>query len=212
MKFPSLKHESVHWQNNVLIAGIDEVGRGCFAGPLTAAGVILKPNLSEKELSGLLSCGINDSKLIKSGKRKEIIKFVQKYILYLTIQSVSVDHINRFGIGIANKLVFQMVAKDAESKLKNTQLSYLTDCFPIPETEKSIQENIIRGDQISISIALASIAAKVHRDSYMEKLGLQFPEYGFDKHKGYGTKFHRDIIKKSGITPHHRSKFVARFV
>ena len=212
MNKPSLFYEKKLWEKGYVICGIDEVGRGAFAGPLTAAGAILKPNLSKKDLENLQAVGINDSKLIKSDKRKEIIKFVHKYILYSTIQSISVDQINRFGIGNANKLAFQMVVRDVSHKLKNTQLFYLTDCFPISETEKSIQENITRGDQISISIALASIIAKVHRDSYMEKLGLQFPEYGFDKHKGYGTKFHREIIKISGITPHHRSKFVARFV
>lgn len=212
MNKPNLFYEKKFWKKGYVICGIDEVGRGAFAGPLTAAGAILKPNLSKKDLENLQAVGINDSKLIKSDKRKEIIKFVHKYILYSTIQSISVDHINRFGIGNTNKLAFQMVVRDVSHKLKNTQLFYLTDCFPISETEKSIQENIIRGDQISISIALASIIAKVHRDTYMEGLSFKFPEYGFEKHKGYGTKLHRENIKTHGASPHHRSKFVARYV
>lgn len=214
MKSPTLQHESHFWKKQKMVCGIDEVGRGAFAGPLTAAGIILKPiNHSDyATISALLSLGINDSKLIKSATRKEIIKSAQKYILTSVVESISVEQINELGIGIVNKMAFSNIAKKLKNRAKNNDIFFLTDCFPIPEVPESCQKNIIHGDQISISIALASIIAKVHRDTYMEGLSVKFPEYGFEKHKGYGTKFHRDIIKTSGITPHHRSKFVARYV
>jgi len=209
---PNLFYENKFWKKGYVICGIDEVGRGAFAGPLIAAGVILKPSLSKKEMSKLLNIGINDSKLIKSANRKEIIKSAQEYILTFIIESIFVEQINELGIGIANKMAFLNVTKKLKNQTKNNDVFFLTDYFPIPEIEESAQENIIKGDQISISIALASIIAKVHRDAYMENLSIEFPNYGFEKHKGYGTKLHRENIKTHGTSPHHRSKFVARYV
>lgn len=230
MNFPTLKLEKRHWQKEQIVCGVDEVGRGSFAGPLVAAGVILKPNLSKKEIAELLSFGINDSKLVKKENRDLIIKLVQKHILYSTIQYLSVDIINEFGVGFANKLAFSKVAENilghceelkrrsnpneiaALPSVARNDVFFLTDCFPIPEVKSSSQNNIIHGDQVSISIALASIIAKVERDSYMEKLGVKFPNYGFHLHKGYGTKLHREKLQTYGSSLHHRSKFIARYV
>lgn len=212
MTKPSLKFEHALWEKNFLVCGIDEVGRGSFAGPLVAAGVILKPNLSKKEITNLLSFGINDSKLVKTAKRKEVIKCVQEYILFSTIQHISVSIINAQGVGFANKLAFSEVAKSMNHELRTENIFFLTDCFPILEVESSSQNNIIRGDQISISIALASILAKVERDTYMEKLSSDFPDYGFHLHKGYGTKLHREKLQIYGSSLHHRSKFIARYI
>lgn len=210
MAKPHLNFEQKKWKEQKLVCGIDEVGRGSFAGPLVAAGVILKPNLSQKHITRLLSLGINDSKLLSTAKRKEVIKSVQEFMLGLSIQFISVDLINEKGIGFANKIAFKKVAHELLSTHPN--LHFLTDCFPIPEISNDNQTNIIRGDQTSISIALASIIAKVQRDTYMENLSAEFPEYGFEKHKGYGTKLHREIIQNRGLSSAHRTDFCRNYL
>lgn len=207
---PGLKFESKLWKKNFLVCGIDEVGRGAFAGPLTIGGVILKPidHSDHSAIRTILSLGINDSKLVSPRKRKLIAESVQQYILYQSIQYISVKKINAIGVGRANKLGFQMIANDLNNKVGNKDIFFLTDAFTIPNVEIRQQKNIIHGDQISISIAVASILAKVSRDTYMMGLGEKFPNYGLDRNKGYGTPFHRESIKKYGSCPHHRVAFI----
>lgn len=218
MTKPSLTLEQELWKKQMLVCGIDEVGRGSFAGPLVSAGVILKPDLPKKDVTKLLSLGINDSKLLTTAKRKEVIKSVQEFILGLSVRFISVDIINEKGIGYANKLAFKKVAQEIQQGLTLTgsdpasRIFFLTDCFPIPEVSSEKQANIIRGDQISISIALASIIAKVKRDNYMEKLSIEFPEYGFEKHKGYGTKLHTNKIREYGLSEIHRKMFCRNYL
>lgn len=212
---PHLKFETIEWERNYLAAGIDEVGRGSFAGPLVSAGVILKPITDSSTLKYLYSFGINDSKLISKKKREMISKNISEFILFSTIQEVSVTEINKHGIGSANKLAFQRVADDLLSKVqhpKTNGLVFLTDAFKIPEVISSQQKNIIHGDATSITIAIASILAKVMRDTYMESLALEFPNYAFEKHKGYGTKLHRELIKQHGPCPHHRTEFIKNYI
>lgn len=212
---PHLNFENDIWKENALAAGIDEVGRGSFAGPLVAAGVILKPITDSSTLKFLFSFGINDSKLISKGKRKMINKSIHEFILFFTVQHISADIINEKGIGFANKLAFQRVADNLISnvqRLKTKDLIFLTDAFKIPEVITTSQKNIIHGDATSISIALASILAKVERDAYMENLSLEFPDYGFEKHKGYGTPYHRKKLKEYGACPHHRTEFVKNYI
>lgn len=213
--FPHLKFETAEWNKNYLVAGIDEVGRGSFAGPLVAAGVILKPITDSSTLKYLFSFKINDSKLVTKRNREMIAKCVQELILFSTVQYISTDIINDLGIGTANKMAFQRVADDILSKVqspKTNGIIFLTDAFKIPEVSVDKQKNIIRGDSTSVSIALASIIAKVNRDTYMEKLGLEFPQYAFEKHKGYGTPLHRQMIKLHGASPHHRTEFIKNYI
>lgn len=213
--FPHFNFEKPLWEQDFLVAGIDEVGRGSFAGPLVVAGVILHPITDPSTLKFLLSFGINDSKLISAKKRKMLKNITQEYILYTSIQSIDVDIINEKGIGKANKLGFQRVAQDliiSAKSLSRLELFFLTDAFQIPEVDTTRQKNIIRGDSTSITIALSSILAKIQRDTYMEELGITFPQYGFEKHKGYGTKFHREKIKELGACMHHRTEFVKHYI
>ncbi len=208
--YPHLKFETEIWNTNALTCGIDEVGRGCFAGPLVAAGVILKPIQDIATQKYILSFGINDSKLLSKQKRELIKKVTQEYILFSTVQYVSIEDINLDGIGNANKKAFLKVAQEV---LKNhPDVIFLTDAFKIPEINTSIQKNIIRGDKTSISIALASIVAKVSRDNFMENLSTEFPVYGFEKHKGYGTKLHREFLKTHGPCKHHRTEFIKNYM
>jgi ribonuclease HII len=208
--YPHLDYELRLWEKGYVACGVDEVGRGSFAGPLVAAGVILKPiDYSDySAISTILSAGINDSKLLSPSKRAEVVKNVQDYILFSTVQYVSVLEINKFGIGKVNKLAFSKVAQS----IRQREVFFLTDFFPIPKIPKSKQKNIVSGDQISISIALASIIAKLERDKYMEELSTEFPEYGFQKHKGYGTRLHRTSISEYGLCEIHRTEFVKNYV
>lgn len=203
------------WEKGQLACGIDEVGRGAFAGPLVVGGVVLKPVEKKSDIKKLLSLGINDSKLITYGKRKLIKELLQEYILYSSVQYISVEQINTIGVGRANKLGFQLVAQDIQSmariNLDTSKIFFLTDAFQIPNVHSSRQKNIIRGDQTSITIAAASILAKVERDTFMENLARKHPGYKFEKNKGYGTLFHRESIKQNGLCPHHRTQFVKSY-
>ncbi len=210
--FPHLNFENELWNTNTLACGIDEVGRGCFAGPLVAAGVVLKPIKDLSLQKYILSFGINDSKLVTTTKRRMLKEVTQEFILYSTIQYISVDIINRNSIGMANKLAFNLVAKEILKSTTNQRIIFLTDAFKITSVPLENQKNIIRGDKTSISIALASILAKVERDTFMENLSIDFPEYGFEKHKGYGTKLHREYLKIKGATTHHRTEFVKNYI
>lgn len=212
---PHLKFETIEWNRNYMAAGIDEVGRGAFAGPLVSAGVILKPITDSSTLKYLSSFQINDSKKVTKRNREMIAKNIGEFILFETIQFVDVSVINSVGIGEANKLAFSKVAQETQTfinTLKNKNLTFLTDAFRIPDIASDRQKNIIRGDATSISIALASILAKVKRDTYMEELGIEFPEYEFQKHKGYGTKLHREFLKLHGPCKHHRTEFIKNYI
>lgn len=208
--FPHLQFETEIWNTNSLTCGIDEVGRGCFAGPLVSAGVVLKPIKDSATQKYILSFGINDSKLLSKQKRELLKKVTKEFILFSTVQYISIEDINQDGIGNANKKAFLKVAQEV---LKNhSDVIFLTDAFKIPEVEISKQKNIIRGDKTSISIALASIIAKVERDTFMETLSAEFPVYRFEKHKGYGTKLHRDFLKLHGPCKHHRTEFIKNYI
>jgi len=196
---PNFFEENYYWQNNIFhVLGLDEVGRGAFAGPIVAAGVIFKPNFSADFLSK-----INDSKLIKSNLREELSVLIKENSLW-SIQSVELDFINIYGIGKANIEVFKKVVADLKSKIDDNKHFILADGFnfDIPNSKA-----ITKGDQKSLSIASASIIAKVFRDNLMREAGKTYERYGFDKNMGYGTLFHREAIKKHGLCEMHRKSF-----
>lgn len=179
-----------------MICGIDEVGRGCFAGPVVAGAVIFPSN------SKLID-GIADSKLLKPLKRRELAKEIKERAEAWAIGEISVMDINQFGIGQATQMAFSQAVKN----LKKAADFFLIDAFYVKTLDKLKQKPVPGGDRISASIAAASIIAKVYRDDLMEKLHSAFPDYGFDKHKGYGTNFHRQMIKKFGLSELHRKSF-----
>ena len=179
------------------ICGIDEVGRGPLAGPVVAGAVVLP--------KGSRILYINDSKKLSAKKREKLFDIIKEEAVSVGIGMASPERIDEINILQATYKAMRM----AIDKLSKRPEVLLNDAVIIPGIDESIhQEKIIKGDAKSVSIAAASILAKVTRDRYMEELGEKYPEYGFEKHKGYGTKAHIEAIKKYGITPEHRKTFL----
>lgn len=196
---PSFKEESYYWSFGINhVIGLDEVGRGAFAGPIVAAGVIFKPNFQHEFLEK-----VNDSKLLSPKLREELSILIKENSIW-TIESVELDFINKFGIGQANYEVLSKVLLQLISKIKTDNYFAIVDGFDLNIKK---QKAIIRGDTLSLSIASASIIAKVYRDNLMKNLAVKFPNYGFEKNVGYGTKSHRDAIGKHGLCKLHRTSF-----
>lgn len=208
MTLPGFEEEKSLWKKNFrYVIGVDEVGRGAFAGPVTVAAVVF-----EFETYELISLGINDSKLLKPLKRQKLSKLIQTSCLSYSIITINVSTINKIGIGKATEKAFRKAVDEVISKLKakEEKVYLLADGFHIKHIRQvglKNQKAIIKGDRKSISIAAASIIAKVHRDSLMKKLSKKYPEYGFGKHKGYGTKAHQQAIKRHGLSKIHRKSF-----
>ena len=176
------------------IAGVDEVGRGCLAGPVFAAAVILNPKINKK--------GIKDSKKISFKKRILLCKYIKENSTY-AVGIATVDEINKINILNASLLSMQR----ALNKLKrNPSIAYIDGLFA-PKNIKIKYRTFIRGDEKITSIAAASIVAKVSRDLFMIKLAKKYPEYYWHKNFGYGTTDHLNGLKKYGVTKHHRKKF-----
>jgi ribonuclease HII len=194
---PTFDFENELWRQGLShIAGVDEVGRGCFAGPVVAAAVILPKGFNATDK-------INDSKQLSPKIRKELASIIQKHAVSFSIAEISVSVINEIGIGKAAQKAF---AK-AVNTLSLQPEHILIDAFMISELQNMAQTPIVHGDCISISIAAASIIAKVYRDELMEKLHPQYKVYDFSSNKGYGTKKHREAIKKYGFCDLHRTSF-----
>lgn len=197
MNLPTFVHESLFWNQGLqYIAGVDEVGRGCFAGPVVAGAVILPPHFTETE-------GINDSKLVSAKKRIKLAEHIKKHAVAFSIAEISVARINAVGVGKAAQEAFVK----AISSLQHTPQHILIDAFRITAIDPKIQTPIIHGDRISLSIAAASIIAKVYRDELMERLHTKYEQYDFFTNKGYGTKKHREAIGKYGLCDLHRTSF-----
>lgn len=186
------KYSAYRW-----ICGVDEAGRGPLAGPVVAAACILPP---EVEIFYL-----NDSKKLSEKKREYLFEEIKAKALYFGIGSASVVDIERLNIlGATYKAM-----REAIANLGVIPEVLLNDAVLIPDLDFAVvQEKIVKGDQKSQSIAAASILAKVSRDRMMKELDMLYPEYGFGKHKGYGTKQHIEAILKFGRCKEHRTKFV----
>ncbi|EIJ81517.1 ribonuclease HII [Bacillus methanolicus PB1] len=192
--FAMMKYErKLNKEGFIKIAGVDEVGRGPLAGPVVAAAVILP---SEFYLPG-----IDDSKKLTKAKREEFYKIISSSGAAIGIGMIDHDEIDRININEAAKKAML----EAITNLETNPDCLLIDAMKLDTPYPS--ESIIKGDGKSVSIAAASIVAKVVRDNYMKKLGLLFPSYGFENNMGYGTKEHFEAIKRFGITPYHRKSF-----
>lgn len=192
--------------------GVDEVGRGAFAGPLVAGCVVFNRNLQKpREIK------INDSKKLTPKQRELASVWIKENALSWGLGSVSAKQIDNLGLTKAANIAFRKAINAAQirGKLKINQL--MVDAFYIPKLKGIPQKNqfaIIGADGKSESVAAASIIAKVYRDDLMEKLATKkiYQKYYWNKNKGYGTKDHREIIKKYGTTQHHRKLFLRNFV
>lgn len=183
------------------VAGVDEAGRGPLAGPVTAGAVVFSAEVLKSDK--LLKLGINDSKKLSEKKRDVLVKDI-----FLLAQSASVGVVWPAKIDEINILkASQLAMAIAISRLTIRPDKVLVDGPFTLDTVDIEQEAIKGGDGKSVSIAAASIIAKVTRDNIMKSYGFIYPEYGFARHKGYGTKAHRDAIKKHGATAIHRKSF-----
>ncbi|MDE3838500.1 ribonuclease HII [Bacillus methanolicus] len=192
--FAMMKYErKLHREGFLKIAGVDEVGRGPLAGPVVAAAVILPPEFYLP--------GIDDSKKLTEAKREEFYERITSSGAVIGIGMIDHDEIDRININEAAKKAML----EAITNLDTNPDCLLIDAMKLDTPYPS--ESIIKGDAKSVSIAAASIVAKVVRDNFMKKLGLLFPSYGFENNMGYGTKEHLEAIKRFGITPYHRKSF-----
>lgn len=212
-KLPHFDFEKQLWKKGYTVIGIDEVGRGAFAGPLVMSGVVFKSIQRKKEIQYLLSFGINDSKQLSATKREKLSKIIKKECLCAVSVSIPVSVINRVGIGKSTSIAVRKIVSKIRKKHSNRKHYLLIDAFSIKYVRGvglKNQKGIIKGDCISLSIAAASIIAKVKRDTYMKKISKKYPEYGFEKHMGYGTLRHRTAIKKFGKLSIHRDAFIRK--
>lgn len=177
------------------IAGVDEVGRGCLAGPVVAAACIL-------DYDKPLPAGIDDSKKLDPAKREEIAIELKETCIAYAIGQIEADEIDRINILEATKKA--MLA--AIGELQPAADYLLIDALRLKQTHLP-QRAIIKGDSVSASIAAASILAKTYRDELMRRYDAEFPLYGFAGHKGYGAETHLDALKKHGSCPIHRKSF-----
>lgn len=168
-----------------LIVGVDEAGRGPLAGPVVAAAVVFARTYKNKD--------INDSKQISEKKREELYSIIKENALAIGVGIVDAKTIDKINIYEATKIAM----KEAIKNLNHDYDLILTDAMKL-ENQKVEVIDIIKGDAKALPIAAASIIAKVTRDHMMNDLAKQYPEYGFDVHKGYGTKMHMDALKKYG--------------
>jgi len=190
------------WKNNTLVCGVDEVGRGAIAGPLVAAAVILPANCR--------LTGINDSKMLTPKQRSILAPLIKSQALGYSIAAVGHQFIEHHNIACAAfwamRLAVQKIMLQLEKKIKDENILVLADGWQIPELNLPCQ-GVIKGDSKSLSIACASIIAKVFRDELMVKMERRFPGYGFARHKGYGTMEHIRALKRLGPSPIHRQTF-----
>lgn len=185
--------------SGTLFCGVDEAGRGPLAGPVYAAAVILPEST--------LIEGVNDSKKLSAKKRDELFDVICEKALSYAIALATVEEIEELNILAATYLAMnraiQMLNPEPELALIDGNMirgiNYPCEC-------------VIKGDTKSMSIAAASILAKVSRDREMEKMADKYPQYMFEKHKGYGTKLHYEMLDKHGISPIHRMSFLRKYI
>ena len=179
------------------VCGVDEAGRGPLAGPVCAAAVILP--------EGVIIDGVNDSKKLSEKKRESLFDVIREQALSYSIAYATVDEIEEINILNATMLAMRRAIDGLEIKADYAMI----DGNKIPPLDIDA-ECIVKGDAKSMSIACASILAKVSRDRLLYKYAEEYPMYGFDKHKGYGTKVHREAFLKYGPCPYHRKSFLKK--
>ena len=189
-----LEEARIYAEGANTVAGVDEVGRGPLAGPVTAAAVVLNP--------GNLPCGLDDSKKLTARQRDRLFAEIVK------TSEVSIAHATVLEIDDLNILYASHLAMErAVAGLPKTPCHAFVDGNMIPKSLACPATALVKGDARSLSIAAASIVAKVTRDRLMAGLAAKFPGYGWEKNAGYPTKMHREALLALGVTPHHRRSF-----
>lgn len=172
------------------ILGVDEAGRGPMAGPLVVGGVIFPEDFYDER--------INDSKKLTEKKREALYDLIIENALAYQIEVLSVEEVDTLNVYEASRTGMKRIVESLEPDFT------LSDAMPLGDIPHL---SIIKGDAKSLSIGAASILAKVTRDRIMKEYGKQYPEYGFEKHKGYVTKAHKEALEKYGVIPIHRKSF-----
>ena len=196
---PDLSLESVLWSNNLqYIAGVDEAGRGAWAGPVVAAAVILP---CETHVEILLD-GVRDSKQLSPKKRCLLAPIIKQYALAWGVGFADNREIDLYGIIAATRFAMMRALEVLSIQPEHI----LIDALFLPDVSTG-QTSLIKGDQRSLSIAAASILAKKSRDDWMIKVDKEYPAYRFDRHKGYGTRLHQERLRAEGVCPLHRKTY-----
>lgn len=183
------------YQDKLTEAGCDEAGRGCLAGPVFAAAVILPRDFRHASLT--------DSKQLTEKQRDELRLVIEQEALSYAVARVDPEEIDRINILKASFRAMHL----ALDQLKKRPRLLLIDGNRFVPYKKIPHHCIVKGDATYLSIAAASILAKTYRDEYMLQLHTQFPQYGWDQNKGYGTEIHRRALEAYGLSPHHRRSF-----
>ena len=190
--------ERSHFENGIsCICGVDEVGRGPLAGPVCAAAVILPPNLG--------ICGLDDSKKLTDKRRRELFPIIKEKAIAYGIAFATHEEIDEINILQATYLAMERAINSLSARPELV----LIDGNRAKDFGLRVQ-TVVKGDSLSASIAAASILAKVTRDDYMEEMAKTYPQYGFEVHKGYGTKLHYEKIAQFGPSPIHRMTFLKK--
>lgn len=196
---PTLKYERIFQERGFQhIAGCDEAGRGCWAGPVVA-GVTVLPVSDHPLCAVLRAAGVQDSKRLSPRRREELVPLIQDVALAWAVGQADPAEVDEYGIARATRLAIQR----ALQQLPRFPGALLLDAFPLPEVDLP-QQAIVKGDNHSLSIAAASVLAKVYRDAMMVDFDAEYPGYGFAQHKGYGTSQHQEALNTLGPTPLHR--------
>src|SRR3989344_3100744 len=218
---PTFEYEERLWRDDYLVIGVDEVGRGSLAGPVYA-GAVCFDSRKIKNLE-IEKFGINDSKKLKANERKRLAKIIKKTALTYSIGFSDVSVVNKLGIVKATKIAIRKAVAEVIKKISATyvrsyiscNLYLLLDAFNVTHVKSIGLKNqlvIIKGDEKSISIAAASIVAKVERDQIMSELHHKYPIYLWNRNKGYGTRAHIEALKKFGRCKLHRDLFLRKII
>jgi len=223
------QHDLDQLEKYAYLVGIDEAGRGCLAGPVVAGACVLRCALFDSPEAVALSVRINDSKQLSSEARAQQFGVLQELqargLIDFAVASGSVEEIAERNILGATRLAMQRAVEQIAARAEGWALPHMAAGDPLFQQAGEVKlmvdgrplkpfpyahEGIVKGDGKSLSIAMASIAAKVSRDREMQRLAETYPEYGFAQHKGYGTASHRAALKAHGATPIHRALFLRK--
>ncbi|MBD1821149.1 ribonuclease HII [Cyanobacteria bacterium FACHB-DQ100] len=193
---PTLETEQSLWKQGLLrVAGVDEAGLGCLAGPIVAAAVLVPPQCKMLE-------GVRDSKLLSASARSRLFDQIKASAVGVGVGIATVHEIEQINVLRASYLAMQR----ALSRIAPYDHA-LIDGRPIKQADLGSHTAIVDGDAICYAIACASIIAKVRRDRFMQQLAKRFPQYGWERNAGYGTKQHLEALDQFGVTPHHRRTY-----
>lgn len=210
---PNFSYERKLWSRGYkYVIGVDEVGRGALAGPVVAGAVVFSSDKKRTEM--IENLGVDDSKKLSANRREELAGEIKRCVLAWAVGKVSNRFIDRYGIAKATEKAMRKAIYNLFTKgqfLIETKVFLLIDAFNIKYVRGIGLENqkaIVKGDEKCMSIAAASIVAKVYRDGLMKRLALKFSKYHWDTNVGYGTKAHQKAIKQYGLTRYHRASFI----